>query len=216
MVLATNRETADMAHRLGARRVESLPDTALLPETVPRSLPSHRRPVRPRILWVGQNIPRKGLSLAIAAANDLQRTTDAELAVAGPSPIAGTEGVTWLGKVPFNEMPKLYGSADVFLFTSLREAMGSQVIEAAGQGLPIVALDLHGVSTFVPNDASIKISLSDPAETVSALSRALRIVLTDQERWQAMSAAAWRFGQEQTLAARATFINNIYDEVSDL
>ena len=214
MILATNRETAEMARRIGAQRVEFLPDTALLPEVVPQGPPSRSPSKRPRILWVGKDFPWKGLPLAIASVRELQHDMDVELLVAGAEPVAGATNVTWLGTLPFNEMPDLYRSADVFLFTSLRESMGSQIIEAAAQGLPIVALDLHGVSTFVPDDASIKVPLSGPEETIRALSRGLGIVLSDEKRRVAMSKAAWRFGQSHTLAARAAYINAVYASVS--
>ena len=64
------------------------------------------------------------------------------------------------------------------LFTSLRDSFGSQVLEAMAMGLPIICLDLHGAHDFVPDAASLKVSIGSPGETVHNLAGAIAGILS--------------------------------------
>ena len=77
----------------------------------------------------------------------------ARLVMVGDGPLRGqvramvkqlglTEDVELLGHVTWDEVRRLYESASVLLFTSLRESFGAPFLEALGKGLPAVALDL--------------------------------------------------------------------------
>jgi glycosyltransferase involved in cell wall biosynthesis len=78
-------------------------------------------------------------------------------------------------------MPALYRSADVFIFTSLRDSFGAQVLEAMGAGLPVVTLDHQGVGTFVPEKAAFKVPVKNPEETVAGLVEAIRTLMVSPE-----------------------------------
>lgn len=106
------------------------------------------------------------------------------------------------------------GHGDVMLFTSVRETFGSQVVEAAAAGLPIVALDLHGVASLVPDEAAAKVPLGPLEATAAGLADQLVAVLTDDDRHARMSAAATGFALAQTLPERARLATEIYHEVT--
>ena len=204
VVLAVNEETAALARRLGARSVVTVLDTALPSDYVP----AERQPPdvgaaegdrpkddldRPfRVLWLGRALPRKGLNLAVRAfhAASLPR---AELVVAGGGPceadvarlvetLGCADRVTMLGQVPYARVPSLFQDADVFLFTSLRDSFGSQLLEAAAFGLPLVVLDHHGAADHLPDAAVRKVSIAPPDELVAALAGELRALAGDSAR----------------------------------
>ena len=54
--------------------------------------------------------------------------------------------VALLGSVPYLAMRDLYNQADVFLFSSLHDTSGNVLLEAMSHGLPVVALDQHGIT----------------------------------------------------------------------
>lgn len=51
------------------------------------------------------------------------------------------QGTLSLGHHPYEELPKLYASHDVFVFPSVSETFGHPMVEAMASGLPIVAAD---------------------------------------------------------------------------
>jgi glycosyltransferase involved in cell wall biosynthesis len=55
-----------------------------------------------------------------------------------------TERVTFVGKVPFEEIPNYLKAADLFAFASITETQGLVTLEAMAAGLPVVAVDASG------------------------------------------------------------------------
>jgi len=45
--------------------------------------------------------------------------------------------VVWLGAVPYEEIPKIYHNASIFVCASTCETFGQTVLEAMASGLPI-------------------------------------------------------------------------------
>ena len=116
---------------------------------------------------------------------ELRRAMPATMVVVGDGPLRGqvratverlglTRDVHLLGRVPFGEIRDLYDSASVFLFTSLRDSFGGQVLEALGRGLPTVALDHHGVGDADVGPAIMKVALPPrPGDLPGHIARAL-------------------------------------------
>jgi glycosyltransferase involved in cell wall biosynthesis len=167
--------------------------------------------------------PRKALPLALEA---LVETKDlaVKLLVAGDGKMRGEwesyakhlnlgGRVEFLGQVPWNEISRIYQRADAFLFTSLRDSFGTQVLEAMAHGLPILTLDHQGVGTFVPPGAGIKVPVTSPRQTVTALANGIRrLALCPGERLK-MGEAARDYARTQTWERRAERMSDIYDEV---
>jgi glycosyltransferase involved in cell wall biosynthesis len=108
-------------------------------------------------------------------------------------------------------MQKAYGAHDALLFTSLRESLGGQVVEAAAAALPIVGLDLHGLASLVPASAAEKVALN--GDVPVALSKAVNRIF-EPRRYASMSAAAVEFARSLTWSRRAAEVTSVYrDEV---
>lgn len=190
-ILSCNDETTRVLRRCGARHVTPQIDCGL-PHGFDHAATARRdRPGPLRVLWAGRFEPRKGMTLALRAVAQAGR--DVMLTVAGDGPargeyeaIAGQLGLAdrarFVGRVPWQDMPRLYDESDVFLFTSLRDRFGTILLEAMGRGVPVVAFDCCGVRSLVPDHAAVKIPLTTIAGTVDALSEALRALGTDEPR----------------------------------
>ena len=105
----------------------------------------------PRLVWVGQNIPRKNLKLALQIFNHLRYESfpDATLDVFGcDAPNCDpTNGLTfhgWVSSVPWQQ----FRNDGVLLLTSFREGLPSAVLEAARNGLLCVTADVGAISTL--------------------------------------------------------------------
>jgi len=167
--------------------------------------------------------PRKALPLALEA---LAETKDlnVRLLIAGDGEMredwekcaerlnVGAR-VQFLGQIPWNEMSPLYQRADALLFTSLRDSFGTQVLEAMGHGLPILALDHQGVGTFIPPEAGVKVPPISPQQTVADLAEGIRrLALRPEERLK-MGKAALAYARTQTWERRAERMSDLYEEV---
>jgi glycosyltransferase involved in cell wall biosynthesis len=119
----------------------------------------------------------------------------------------------FLGSVDWEKMPALYQRADAFIFTSLSDSFGSQVIEAMAQSLPILTLDHQGVGDFVPLSAGIKVPVTSPEETVAALAAAIHCLISSPDLCRKMGEAAWECAQEHTWDKRAQWMSRFYEDV---
>jgi len=224
MIFATNRETASILKQAGAIDVKLFLDTGIREDFLPADVP-HRTPnAQFKLLWVGRLLPRKCLPLALEALAQL-KDVPIRLLVAGKgemkeswkniaSRLGISDRVEFLGEVPYNQMPALYLSADAFIFTSIRDAFGSQVLEAMASGLPIIALNHQGVGAFVQDSAGIKVPVTFPRETVTKLAQAIRMIASSAELRNRMGRAAWEFARTQTWSQRALVMARYYEEVA--
>lgn len=128
----------------------------------------------PVVLFVGRLVegkrPRKALE---AFAEVVEEYPNAEFYLCGDGPLLGTlekqvramgidGSVTFLGQVPYDEMPKVYRSADVLILPSRAEGVPRTVMEALASGVSVVCSDLAPVnSTF--GEAVTYVDGEDPA-----------------------------------------------------
>ncbi len=114
------------------------------------------RPRGEAILCVGRLVPYKGVDVLLRAARDVRRETGAPILVAGSGPqerrlrdLAESlkAPVEFLGRVPRDELRRLYAEARVCVLPSInsQEAFGIALLEAMASGAPVVASDLPGV-----------------------------------------------------------------------
>ena len=223
LILATNRETGRLLSKAGGRDVRFFLDSG-----IPSNFISSPPVPTPRdgpftLLWVGRMEHRKALPLALEA---LARNQDlnAKLLIVGDGEMRTQweqyaarlhlgNKVAFLGHVPWNEIARLYKSADAFLFTSLRDSFGTQVLEAMGHGLPILTLDHQGVGTFVPPEAGIKVPVTSPEQTLPGLAEGIRRLALFPEERSKMGEAALAFAKTQTWEKRAERMSELYEEV---
>ncbi len=85
------------------------------------------------------------------------------------------ESVIFLDYIPENDLPSLYGVADLFVFPSFYEGFGLPVLEAMACGTPVVTSNTSSLPEVV-GDAGIMV---DPYD-VDALAKAMYEVLTSE------------------------------------
>jgi phosphatidylinositol alpha-1,6-mannosyltransferase len=163
------------------------------------------------IVSVSRLVPRKGFDAAIRAVAQLRASRpNLVLAIAG----AGRDErrlrslaselsapVQFLGRVPQEDLPALFGCGD--LFTMLcrsrwngleQEGFGIVFVEAAACGVPQVAGDSGGAAEAVA-DGETGIVIADPSDHL-AVARRLAELLDDPQRREAMG----RRGRQRAIA----------------
>ena len=141
----------------------------------------------PRVLFVGRPVPKKGIGLALAAAE--AGAGRFELVLVGPEDheIPPTLGVKALGPQPRERLRDLYRAADALLLPSQGEGFPMTVQEAMACGLPVVLLDDPGYGSQLEG-AGEGVRLT--AATAEAVADALvPLVTNDDERAAAARAA---------------------------
>ncbi len=157
------------------------------------------------VLGVSRLVPRKGFDTAIRAAAQLRSThPDLVLAIAGAGRDQSRLGrlatdlgapVRFLGRVDNDELPRLYGCADVFTMLCRnrwggleQEGFGIVFVEAAACGVPQVAGDSGGAAEAVA-DGETGIVVRRPDDVGEAV-EALRRLLDDEPERARMGLAA--------------------------
>jgi glycosyltransferase involved in cell wall biosynthesis len=223
LVMGTNHETLDLLRRAGAV------DPLLFPDSGADAInPGRGRSPKPAgaetvLLWAGRLERHKALPLALEALAKV--TAPVKLLVAGQGPLrdqwerlARTLGlhkkVEFLGMVPSHELHRRFQEADAFLFTSLRDSTGSVIWQAAGEGLPVIALDHHGVGALMPREAALKVPVDTPAITIAALAAAIEKFAAMGHRERAsMGDAAIRVAAGNSWPRRAAAMTGHYERI---
>jgi len=114
--------------------------------------PSEEPPAREAhtILFVGLEWERKGGPELVEAFRQVKKEIPgARLLVAGCRPSLGIDGMEELGKLPLDEVRRLYMQATLFCLPSIREPSATVLMEAAAFGLPVISTDVGGTSDRV-------------------------------------------------------------------
>jgi len=174
----------------------------------------------PVALFVGRLVDGKRPWLAVEAfAELLEEHPDAGLYFCGDGPLRETldtqvdelgisESVTFLGHVPYDEMPKVYRSADVLVLPSRAEGVPRTVLEATASGLRVVIGDLEQVSSALgPRDQIVK--TADAASFAAAL---IEVIESDEvihnEAGEEAGGQCWSETVKRTTAALMSISEN--------
>jgi glycosyltransferase involved in cell wall biosynthesis len=162
-----------------------------------------------RVLYAGRFVDYKGMHLGLPAFAHLVRAMpDAQLTMVGEGPQEGrwrrlagelrlTRSVQWLGWQDRQAMAGLYAGHDVLLFPAMHDSGGMVVLEAMGQGLPVVCLKLGGPATMVDDSCGCVIDPTgkSAAQVAQEMGSALIALAAD--------AAHHRFAQGARLRCHA-------------
>ncbi len=94
--------------------------------------------------------------------------------------------VTFLGWLPFDEVPRYLKAADCFGFASVCETQGLVTLEALAAGVPVVAVDATGTRDIIRHEQEGLLTPNDPI----ALGEALAVIFTQPDLRQCLKEAA--------------------------
>jgi len=118
------------------------------------------------------------------------------------------DSVTFMGRVPAEQMPQLYRDNDIFVMSSAHEGMSNAMLEAMASGLPIITTRCEGVEELI-TDNGIVVEQAD-AEEIAA---AIRQLLQSQQTYENMAAAARESVKSFTWSSVAKEYIQCYEEV---
>jgi len=152
------------------------------------------------LLYVGFLAEHKGLKQLLHAFSIVQsRIPSAHLILAGDGPLvdwiidfasqnAMSENVHLTGYVSQADLPRLYASADLFVFPSLEDTFGVVVAEAAACGLPILSSIFAGATSEYIRDGENGFAI-DPTDEQELAKKIVHLLKKPALR-KAMSSAS--------------------------
>lgn len=176
------------------------------PAKNPQDLLREQGVSKPYILFVGTVEPRKNIISLVTAYQNLpaKLRESHQLVIAGRMgwnceaeaaalQTAAKEGVVHLGYVSDELKATLYANTALFVSASQYEGFGMPVLEAMSYGAPCAASDIP-VFHEVAGNAAVYFDQNDPA----AITEAVRTILTNSKKQQAMHVASIRQSQRFT------------------
>lgn len=154
-----------------------------------------------QLLHVGRVIRTKALRDTVRAMGYLRDLPEVKLISVGDGPdlaacrseaadlgLAAT--ISFMGRIPREQVDAQYAAADVFCFPSFREPMGGVLFEAMEYGLPVIAADYGGPGFIIDQSSGIRLPVHSPDQLARAIAEAVRILALDPKRRAALGAGA--------------------------
>ncbi|WP_312912549.1 glycosyltransferase family 4 protein [Natronosalvus caseinilyticus] len=151
------------------------------------------------VLFVGRLVEGKRPQDAIRAVSRVAETRDVELYVVGDGTMrseleamADDDIVTFLGQVPYDEMPAIYRTGVALLLPSRAEGLPRTVLEAFASGVPVVSSHLEHTAPIV-QEGGETVPIGDVEGYVQSLERMLefgeigkkgRKAVVEEFRWR--------------------------------
>lgn len=201
LVLGVAPYVRDVLGDLKLQRFETRLERAgeVLATSPPRPLTAGRL----KLLHVGRAVRTKGLRDLVRAMALLHDLPGVSLTSAGDGPdleacrreaeeLGVAERIDFRGRVPREEVERLYETHDVFAFPTFREPMGGVFFEAMRWGLPVITADYGGPQAIVDAGSGIRLPVSDPMQFSENIAAAIRGLANDPARTRSLSQGARR------------------------
>lgn len=177
------------------------------------------------ILWVGNLIYLKGLTLLIEAFRRLDVKERYKVTIIGEGKLKGKyiekikaygleDYFEFKGKLSYKDTLEEYKKADIFVFTSFRDTSGNVVLEAMANCLPVIALNHHGSADMLTKDCSIKIDINSREQVIDDLTLSIEKLGNDYEKRLEKGINGYeRIKNIYSWDIKGKVMNNIYKEV---
>jgi glycosyltransferase involved in cell wall biosynthesis len=187
----------------------------LLETDGPRSLEQRAGTGRYEVLYAGNISHAKGTHLLVEALPLIHTTLNdkpVHATLAGEGPLrADLEGrvaelgmagqVDFTGRLPYDELQRLYRQADVVVVPSVvQEAFGRVALEALMNGTPAVVSNRGGLSEIVEDEVTGLVVDPEPRRIAQAVVRVLRSPTMRRQVYNALPDLRRKFGSDVTSA----------------
>ena len=104
--------------------------------------------------------------------------------------------------------------SDIMLFSSVQDTSGNVVIEALGNGVPVVALNHQGSQVMLRHGGGILIDITSYDQVVSSFRDAIVGLDANRDRLKSLSEEALRVVKEfQTWSSRKNQVQDVYNSL---
>lgn len=227
IVRATTEDTAKRLYKMGASKVQILPEAGLVAEEIAHlaqySIPDSS-PLR--FISMGRLLHWKGFHLGLRAFAQAD-LLDAEYWLLGDGPewerlqtlaedLGIADRVKFWGRLPREESLRKLGECHLLVHPSLHDSGGWVCLEAMATGRPVLCLDLGGPAVQVTDETGFKIPAHHPDQTVLDLAVAMVRLANDSELRMRMGQAGQKLVSEAySWQAKGERLAQVYEEICD-
>lgn len=178
------------------------------------------------LLWVGKFDFRKQLEIALRTIAALKHRPDIKLIICGTGTeqqilyykkLSGDLGINqqieWKGSLANQEVLVEMANADLFFFTSVSEDTSTVVLEAVSCNLPVLCFDTCGMGYVINDKVGIKISLSNPKQSVTDFAKKIDYLYTHRDTLQSLSEGCKERQQELSWENKALQVVFLYNQI---
>lgn len=178
------------------------------------------------LLWVGKFDFRKQLEIALRTVAALKHCRDIKLIICGTGTdqqvsyykkLSGDLGidqqVEWKGSLANQEVLVEMANADLFFFTSVSEDTSTVVLEAVSCNLPVLCFDTCGMGYVINDKVGIKISLSNPKQSVTDFAEKIDYLYSHRDYLQSLSEGCKERQQELSWENKALQVVSLYNQI---
>ncbi|MCU0289029.1 MAG: glycosyltransferase family 4 protein [Acidobacteria bacterium] len=149
-----------------------------------------KRPLK--LVWCGNFFAGKALPLGLHALSKVLETSQVEMHIIGTG-ICETKwkriaeslhlnsACIWHGMLPHSKALEVISTCDAMLFTSLKDATSTVVLEALQYGLPVICHDTCGFGAVIDETCGIKVPVCSPEHSISEFAVAILKLATNPE-----------------------------------
>jgi len=195
-IVAISRSLAEEVTRLQIRNDNPI----IIPETIDtyKYLPPSDSAKEPYILFVGSLIPRKGVDILLNAFGKINTIfPEYKLIIIGEgsekqslldlaNTLRITDQVSFLGQCSPQVVSEWMMRSKLFVLPSREEGLGVVLLEACASGTPCIASNTGGIPDVIDSQIGVLFEAGDS----EGLSAGIQSLLTDEEKWNAMSVGA--------------------------
>ena len=172
------------------------------------------------LISVGRLAPEKNWRTLLAAGGKVMQTRkNLRIVIIGDGPGRKTlrkftaeqgiaDRVEFIGKLPFEEIPRYLKATDLFGFASVTETQGLVTMEALAAGLPVVAVDATGTRDAVEHGKEGLLTKNDS----TALAAAIHKVLDEEALLQSFKNAAIEKAKSFDIIYQAKRLMGVYQQ----
>ena len=225
VVRATTEDTAKCLYKMGASKVDIVPEVGLLKDEMEvlsqYPLPDGQ-PIR--FISVGRLLHWKGFHLGLIAFAKAG-LSDAEYWVVGDGPelerlksLAREYGVEkrvkFWGRLPREETLVKLSASHVLVHPSLHDSGGWVCIEGMAAGRPVIALNLGGPAVQVNDQTGFRIEAHNPDQVTQDMASVMINLASDPQLRVEMGVSARKFvNQNYGWDVLAKRLNSVYEDV---
>lgn len=195
-------------------------------ESLAPQVERHNSTEKLNLLHVGRGVRTKGLRDVVRALAELKDMPGVTLTSAGAGEeielcrreaeaLGVADRVTFLGRIPREEVEQLYRDADVFAFPSFREPAGGVLYEAMRWGLPVISVKRGGPDWIIDESCGLKLDCTTPEALASDIATAVRLLAADPAMRQRLgSNSADKLARTGLWGDKAAALVELYDSVA--
>ncbi len=119
------------------------------------------------------------------------------------------KNVYFLGSVKHEDVPKIYGDADIFVFASQTETQGLVVLEALASGIPVIAVDDPAFKNVVDNGKNGYLV----KHNINTFSEKVLLLLGNETIYKNFSESALMSVRKFAIDNTAMYLEKLYEKV---